>query len=385
MPRARAEEKQEFALGRLPAEVAKHIDALGDEDWKTREEATRWLVRERASWMGSVPVDWRPAEPEAEWRWQSVLARARSLSGFGARLADVGLDAFRWELRGLIAELGEVTIFAALEPLLESGDERERQWAVELLAEFRGSDVELEPHWRRLGADPSPWVRRSAYAFVIARDRIEAERLLLLALCRNENDALLAETVQAASVVATPRIIARLREIWREASGEIREEIAAVLAARSGLRDEELVRWMLGSGSYRLAHCALRDMEEPCVRANLDLLVNLLSSPRAELRARAAHAIRSIAHAAPDDALQLLPLLESEDAELVELAASSIVRWQAIDYHGDLAASIGVRGVTERIGRAAAKPEDATPVSAGAAASKAGILPAPAKAPRARP
>lgn len=316
----------------VPRDVAARLAELADPRWEVRDAASRWLVCERRRWIDALPADWVPRDPEAAWRWATVLGKVRDLGSLPHSLDHASFDGLAWKLCALHAELAGEVVPEALAPVLQFPEERLRERAVRLFATLGSVDL---PRWLApVAADPSPWVRRSLYALAVERDPRWAVALVDEALARGERGALFAEVVAAVRRLDHQPHLARLRAIWDELASGDRYEAAFALCGRSAAADRPVLAWMLASGDYRLLLLALSEMESRAEAADFLALLPLIESEYGEVRVRTCRLLERIG--AREHALEVLPYLESERPEAVRFAADRLVTWDAEEYFGDL-------------------------------------------------
>ncbi len=348
-------------LAGVPAEVEQRLIALGSPQWEERDRASRWLIVERARWTDRIPAGWTPPGAEAAWRWRGVLDAVRELGSLAATFDNEPYETLAWRLRSLHSELGAAAVPEALMPVLTSPEERLRERAVRIVADLEPLALE---HWLApLASDPSPWVRRTVYSVAATYAPKWAARLADQALAREEPEALYLEAIALARRLGEYSHLQSLRRGWDRQGPNVRAEISLALCGRGELCDRTVLGWMAASGEYRLILPALSELEGVATAADVVALLPLIGSTYPEVRVRAQRLVRRIGSA--ECALELLPHLESEDAEVARFAAGCILEWRAEDYYGDVACVLPV--------------EPASRVPSVAREGEVGAVPAPAR------
>ncbi|MEE8143409.1 MAG: HEAT repeat domain-containing protein [Planctomycetota bacterium] len=360
--------EQPVGVGR---DVHRHLENLSAPDWVTREQASLWLVAERHLWANRLPQGWQPQDAEGRWRWGWVRGMVRTLEDLPFQLSEPGLSSALLRARTLQEELGEVFL-VALRKTISHPNSRVRQRAIEILAKLPG--VELRECLQEVTEDTSPWVRRTLYSVLAQRDPAWLQKILDIALTERSHGALLSEVVRAVRKTGSKRYTPRLRELWPRADYRTRREIALFLAAYGGPDDERVLYWMLESADYRLTMTALGVLAQGSKPPELSRLIPLLESPYSPARKEVRLLMARYGEASLS--LVLLPLLSSEDEELVLFVAERLFAWDASDYFGDIELAQARFPASSALSVVVARLGLARPVPAPAREDAVGIVPA---------
>lgn len=357
--------------GGADARVQASLTALGDPSWEVRAGATRWLIEHHHLWARSIADDWRPRHPEASWRWRHIRETVSQLGNLPSLLEAQNRATLTWTIRRLHQEAGTALV-EALAGCLRSQEPRIRRRAVELLVALPG--IDLEAQLAKIESDPSPWVRRSLYQVALWHDRRWASRLLERAMARVEGDSLRIETVRAVKTLGDPQWVGRLLDEWHGAGVELKAELAVALHALGAGGHREVLAWMLASERYPLVIRALSQLDHDARAADVAHLVPLLEAPEAELRQRALAIVRRVGDAGC--ALDVLPLLDSDDPKVLRFAAETLVSWKAEDYYGELDATLRRLPAAERFLCIVSRDGQAVAVPAPARLDSVDVIPA---------
>ncbi len=330
--------------GVAPA-VATHLHDLDASEFQRREEASRWLIANRALWRATVPKDWAPTAPEARWRWRWIAKRIDQLDRFGATIGEEPLELAATRLSRLWLEVGTPVEAELARVAASHGLARTRQRAVELLD--RLNPPNLAQHLAPVARDPSPWVRRTLLDVAAGHDRAWFTSLVHESLRSDlKNDAGLAEVIRATRIHRLDGVSAPIRALWSNLGPASRVEAGLLLATQASPQDTEIFFWMIESGDYRILVDGVRAIETIVARRRgwcgsdqppFDLARfadATLTSMFPEIRARARRWIEM--NGSAEFALELVAFLDAEFLDVRQFAADRIAEWEAEDFYAEL-------------------------------------------------
>jgi len=329
---------QEFPSSAGPRTL-RHLRLLDDDQWKVREQSQRWLVENSMLWLGKISPEWTPESPEAAWRWRRTVELVDRLAHLRRELASEFDGKILDEATNLAQESGRA-LDAVLEECLVDPDPLVRSRAVSILPSIpTGSRLlrHLPPD------DSSPQVRRALLVACRILDIDGGRNRILHFLQTEEPGALREATLLGVRELGDPLLLPALEAAARR---EPEQDLSLSLTRVSigGVTQMDALSHLLELGSYRQRHAALDALLFSGEEAPFDLLQPLLFCRAGDLRRRVLSLIER--GGVDDAALALLPLLEKR--EMLPWVIAQMVRLEASDYYGDVAAALERIPVGER-------------------------------------